>query len=429
MGRQWSIGTAGRDLQPGSTDRRPLCDDPPVDPDPAELRGFRALLTDDGQAVLRSLAAYDPATALAEGARLRRAGHPDHLVAAALTQARLRTRARPRLGDLADRLYLTQDGLEQLTRPEVAARHAARFAAAVDGPVLDLCCGVGGDLTALAAAGLAVTGVDRDPLAVAVARANLAALGLGARAEVRLGDVPGDLDPDLADAAGVFVDPARRSGRGRALDPRTWSPPWETVLDLAGRVPATGAKTAPGLAHALLPAGTEAEWVSVRGDVVECAVWWGPLGSGVTRRATLLPAGASVTGDGATRAPVGPVGRWLHEPDGAVIRAGLVAEVAGPVGATLLDPTIAYLSTPGPVGSPFLTSYEVVEVLPFHLKRLRALLRDRGVGRLTVKKRGTAVAPDELRARLRLSGDEEATVVLTRVAGAQTVLLVEPVRR
>ncbi|HTE72764.1 MAG TPA: class I SAM-dependent methyltransferase [Actinomycetes bacterium] len=406
-----------------------------MDPDAAELRGFRALLTDQGQAVLRSLAAYDPATALTEGDRLRRAGHPDHLVAAALTQARLRARARPRLGDLADRLYLTPDGLEQLTRPEVAARHAARFAAAVDGPVLDLCCGVGGDLTALAAAGLAVTGVDRDPLAVAVARANLAALGLDERAEVRLGDVPGDLDAtpdldvDLAEAAGVFVDPARRSGRGRALDPRTWSPPWDAVLGLAARVPATGAKTAPGLAHHLLPAGAEAEWVSVGGGVVECALWWGPLGSGVARRATLLPASATVTGDGTARAPVGPVGRYLHEPDGAVIRAGLVAEVADPLGATLLDPTIAYLSTPGPVVSPFLTTYEVVDVLPFHLKRLRALLRDRGVGRLTVKKRGTAVAPEELRARLRLSGDAEATVVLTRVAGAQTVLLVEPVPR
>lgn len=406
-----------------------------MDPDAAELRGFRALLTDQGQAVLRSLAAYDPATALTEGDRLRRAGHPDHLVAAALTQARLRARARPRLGDLADRLYLTPDGLEQLTRPEVAARHAARFAAAVDGPVLDLCCGVGGDLTALAAAGLAVTGLDRDPLAVAVARANLAALGLDERAEVRLGDVPGDLDAtpdldvDLAEAAGVFVDPARRSGRGRALDPRTWSPPWDAVLGLAARVPATGAKTAPGLAHHLLPAGAEAEWVSVGGGVVECALWWGPLGSGVARRATLLPASATVTGDGTARAPVGPVGRYLHEPDGAVIRAGLVAEVADPLGATLLDPTIAYLSTPGPVVSPFLTTYEVVDVLPFHLKRLRALLRDRGVGRLTVKKRGTAVAPEELRARLRLSGDAEATVVLTRVAGAQTVLLVEPVPR
>ena len=404
-----------------------------MDPDPAELRGFRALLTDEGQAVLRSLSAYDPATALAEGARLRRDGHPDHLVSAALTQARLRARARPRLGDLADRLYLTPDGLEQLTRPEVAARHAARFAGALpgreDARVLDLCCGVGGDLTALAATGLAVTGVDRDPLAVAVARANLAALGLDTRAEVRLGEVPGDLDNDLSGAAGVFVDPARRSGRGRALDPRTWSPPWDTVLDLAGRVPATGAKTAPGLAHALLPAGTEAEWVSVGGGVVECAVWWGPLASGAARRATLLPGGATVTGDGSARAPVGPVGRYLHEPDGAVIRAGLVAEVAGPLGGTLLDPTIAYLSTAGPVASPFLTSYEVVEVLPFHLKRLRALLRARGVGRLTVKKRGTAVAPEELRARLRLSGDAEATVILTRVAGAQTVLLVEPLPR
>jgi len=136
-----------------------------------------------------------------------------------------------------------------------------------------------------------------------------------------------------------------------------------------------------------------------------------------------------VTGNGLRRAPVGPVGRWLHEPDGSVIRAGLVAEVAGPLGAVLLDPTIAYLTTTEPVATPFATSYEVTDVLPFGLKRLRALLRSRGVGSLTVKKRGTAVQPEALRRQLRLSGDAEATIVLTRVAGEQTVLVVSPQAR
>jgi hypothetical protein len=196
---------------------------------------------------------------------------------------------------------------------------------------------------------------------------------------------------------------------------------------MAERVPATGAKLAPGIPHAVLPAGTEAEWVSVGGDVVECAMWCGPLASAAPRRATLLPSGATVTGTGSARAPVGPVGRWLHEPDGAVIRAGLVAEVAEPLGATLLDATIAYLSTQEAVSTPFARSYEVTDVLPFGLKRLRTLLRERGVGAVTVKKRGSAVEPEALRRQLRLRGDAHATVVLTRVAGAPTVLLVEPV--
>ena len=401
------------------------------------MGGLRALLTPEGRRVLASLPPYDAATALGVGAALRREGHDETLVATAMTQARLRARGRAKFGDLAGRLLFTVDGLQQATRPSVAALHAGRYLGAGVGDVLDLCCGIGGDLWALATAGLAVTGVDRDPLTCAVAEANLAALGLAGRAGVRCADV---VDVDLAGAGALFVDPARRGSRGRTFDPRAYSPPFDAVLAMAGAVAATGAKLAPGIPHGVLPAGAEAEWVSDGGDVVECGLWFGPLAGGVARRATLLPAGVTVTGDGTRRAAVGVgtgagagstdggIGRWLHEPDGAVIRAGLVAEVAEPLGGVLLDPTIAYFTTAAPVPSPFTTAYEVTDVLPFGLKRLRTLLRSRGVGTLTVKKRGTAVAPEVLRRQLRLSGDAEATIVLTRVAGRQTVLVVTPVR-
>jgi len=257
---------------------------------------------------------------------------------------------------------------------------------------------------------------------VAVAEANAAVLGAGDRVELRCEDVAGT---DLAGIDGVFVDPARRGSGRRALDPRSWSPPFSFVLDVAARVPATGAKLAPGIPHGVLPLDAEAEWVSDGGDVVECALWCGPLATGVRRRSTLLPSGATMTGDGTRRGVVGPVGRYLVEPDGAVIRAGLVAEAADLVDGRLLDPTIAYLTCEHRPSTPFGTAYEVTDVLPFGLKRLRTLLRERGVGRLTVKKRGTAVQPEALRAQLRLRGDAEATVVLTRVAGQQSVLLVE----
>lgn len=382
--------------------------------------GLRALLSPPGRALLDRLPPYDPTDVLALSARLRREGVPDDLAAAALTQSRLRARARAKLGPVADRLLLTEEGLQQATRAVVAALHTRRYAG-VPGPVLDLCCGIGGDLLPMAAAGLTVTGVDRDPVVAAVAAANLAALGLPG--QVRVADA---LDVDLRGAAGVFVDPARRGPGGRTFDPRSYSPPFDAVVEMAGRVPATGAKLGPGIPHHVLPAGSEAEWVSVAGDVVECGLWFGPLAGPAPRRATLLPSGAAVTGAGSARAPVGPVRRFLHEPDGAVIRAGLVAEVAEPYGATLLDPSIAYVCTDVPVTSPFLSSYEVLDVMPFGLKRLRAALRERGVGSLTVKKRGTAVEPELLRKQLRLSGDNEATVVLTRVAGEQTVLVTRP---
>ena len=389
-----------------------------------DVTGFRALLTPEGQRLLALLPAYDEASALALGERLRREGFEPDLVAAALTQSRLRARGRGKLGALADRLYLTADGLQQATRPAVAARRTARFAAVGAQVIADLCCGVGGDLPALAAAAPRVLAVDRDPLTAEVARANLGVLGLADRVEVRCADVT---QVDLAGVQAAFVDPARRGPRGRTFDPAGYSPPFSFVLDLAARCPATGAKLAPGIPHGVLPAGAEAEWVSVGGDVVECALWFGPLAGPARRRATLLPAGATLTGDGDTAAPAGPVSRFLYEPDGAVIRAGLVAEAAALVDGTLLDPTIAYVTSERLEHTPFLTAYEITDVLPFQLKRLRALLRSREVGRLTVKKRGSAVEPEALRRRLRLSGQGEATVVLTRVAGEPTVLLVRRV--
>jgi SAM-dependent methyltransferase len=313
--------------------------------------------------------------------------------------------------------------LEQATRRGVAARHAARFAGAGVASVADLCCGIGGDLLELAGAVDRVLGVDRDPVTAAVAQANVDALGVGARVEVRCEDVTA---VDLAGWDGVFIDPSRRrSGGRRTFDPSGYSPPYDVVLDLAGRVPATGAKLAPGIPHEVLPADAEAEWVSDGGDVVECALWFGPLASGVRRRATLLPSGATLTADAFTPGAVGPVRRYLYEPDGAVIRAGLVAEAAALVDGNLVDQSIAYVTADALVATPFMTAYEVIDVLPFGLKRLRALLRSRGVGRLTVKKRGSAITPESLRQQLRLSGPEEATIVLTRVAGAATVLVVQ----
>jgi protein-L-isoaspartate O-methyltransferase len=395
--------------------------------DPAEVAAFTALLDRPGQRLLDAVGAYDEAAALAVVERLRREGLDPALVATAMTQARLRARARTKFGSLADRLFFTEEGLEQATRPAVAARHAQRYVDAGRAHVADLCCGIGTELSALASAGITAIGIDRDPLACAVARANLEALGVAARAAVTCADVTSpELDLDPFD--GLFIDPARRTTRGRTFDPKAYSPPYDVVLDLARQVAATGAKLAPGIPHDVLPPETEAEWVSDSGSVLECALWFGPLATGVARRATLLPSCATLTGDGKTRAEVGSVQRFLYEPDGAVIRAGLVAEAAELVSGSLVDPTIAYITAEDLVSTPFCTAYEVLDVLPFQLKRLRAFLQSRSIGRLTIKKRGSAIEPEALRRQLRLHGDTEATIVLTRLRGAAFVLVVEPFR-
>jgi SAM-dependent methyltransferase len=388
-----------------------------------ELETFRWLLTGDGQALLAAATAAE-GTPLQVQKQLREAstGSTDERasrVAAALGQVELRAKAATKLGADADRMYFTRDGLEQATRASVA-RHRASRIALVGPSVVDLTCGVGGDLVAFARAGLAAAGIDLDPLRVEMARANLAALGLGGAAEV--GDA---LELDVSPFATAYADPARRGARGRTFRADDWTPPWTFVESLlAGRA---CVKAAPGLPHTLIPDGVEAEWVSDAGEVKE-AVLWSPALATVTRRATVIGRGglATLTDEDDSGADVGRVGAFLYEPDGAVIRAGLVTAVAAGVQGHLVDPKIAYVTGDAAFHTPFARSYRVVEELPYREKQLRAALRERNVGALTIKKRGVDVAPEQLRQRLALRGDEAATIVLTRVAGEGAALLVEP---
>jgi hypothetical protein len=396
-----------------------------------DLEGISALLTEQGWALLESLPPYDEAGAMALGERLRAAGHPASLVAAALTQSRLRAAARPKFGPFATGMLFTPTGLEQATRLQVAARHAQRFASAGVERVADLGCGIGSDSMALVTFDREVVAVERDELTAAVATMNLRHWP---EATVRCEDAT---TTDLTGVGGAFVDPARRTASGkRLLDPREGSPPLSFVLDLAQRLPAVGLKTAPGIPHHLVPDGAEAQWISVAGDLVEAGLWFGLLArEGVRRAALVLPSDGDesvqpteVTDAGMPDPEVGAVGQVLYEPDAAVIRAGLVGQVAAAVSGRLLDRTIAYVTGDRLVRTPLATAYAVEDVFAFQLKSLRTWLRDRGVGKLTIKKRGTAVEPEQLRRQLRLDGEAEATIVLTRVAGRQSVLAVRPVR-
>jgi hypothetical protein len=416
-----------------------------------DLQTFRDLLTPAGRDLLaEACTAYDEQTAVALGTRLRRS-HPSDLVAAAMTQAALRRRARAKWGDDADTMFFTRDGLEQATTAAVASYRALRILDAdsrrctpgATGPspesglgagarIVDLCCGIGGDLIALARAGLQVTGVDADPLTVAIARANLAVLDLTGHASVERADAQ-----DVARAAysAVVADPARRSVRGRIFDPADYSPPWSFVEELL-----TGdacVKTAPIIPHGLIPAGVEAEWISVDGDVREAALWAGRLRSvgGARRRATVLTSPARSTASPPTLtdaddpggAPVSPPQAYLYEPDGAVIRAGLVTGIAPLVSGSLLHPKIAYLTSDRLVPTPFASAYRVLAVLPYDLKVLKRELRAREVGNLTVKKRGVDVDPPLLRKRLGVRGPGAATVVVTRGEKGTFALLVDPI--
>ncbi|WP_437071251.1 class I SAM-dependent methyltransferase [Streptomyces sp. enrichment culture] len=385
------------------------------------MNDLDALLTPEGRALLDEVRGTDPAQELAVATRLRRE-HPAELVSAALGQARLRQRAAAKFAaEDAARMFFTPNGVEQSTRASVAAYRARRLKDLGVTSVADLCCGIGGDAIALARAGIRVLAVDRDPLTARVARANAEALGLADLIEVREADVT-EVDTTAHDA--VFVDPARRGGRGRIFDPEAYSPPLSWAVAAALKAPHAALKIAPGVPHEAIPDAAEAEWISDGGDVKEAVFWFGTAPGAV--RATLLPGPHTLHGTGLPNPPVRPLGRYLYEPDGAVIRAHLVAEVAQRLGGGLIDETIAYVTSDERQETPYATGYEITDQLPFNVKKLKALLRERGVGILTVKKRGSAVEPEELRRKVKPQGPNAATVFLTRVAGAPTMLIGRP---
>ena len=383
-----------------------------------DLATFDRLLAPAGQRLLATVAEQPPGTSdLALGTRLRR-DHPGELVAAAIAQQRLREKAGAKLGPDAARLYYTPDALEQATRASVARHRAEQLRDRDAQAVADLGCGIGADLIAFARAGLTVRGIEIDPLRAAIARANLATLGIDGRVEA--GDA---LETSIADDEIAFVDPARRGGSGRLTRLDRLTPPWEwTARLLDGRAVA---KVMPGIAHDAIPTGVGAEWVSDHGDLVEACLW----GAGFEvpgHRATVLPTGETITAHGA-RARLDPPRRFIVEPDDAVIRAGLVAELGEQIDGGLLDPKIAYLTCDAPPSGALGRWFEIVEELPFRTKSLRAALRERDLGTLTVKKRGVDIVPERLIAQLKATGSIPATLLLTRVDGKGRAFWVRPI--
>lgn len=381
-----------------------------------DLETFEQLLTPGGQLLLSEIAARAGIESdLGLGTRLRKTYQPG-LVAAAVTQNHLRGKARAKFGDDAARMYFTHDALEQSTRMSVASHRASRLAASEATSVVDLGCGIGGDLVALARAGLQVRGIEKDPVRAAIAAANLKALHLPG--EVQCGDAQ---DVAIGRDEVAFIDPARRDARGRTFSTADLQPPWDWVRQLlAGRAVA---KVMPGLAHDAVPGGVEAEWVSDGGDLVEACLWGAPFAS-VARRATVLPSGAGLVADGELVA-VADAGPYLYEPDDAVIRAGLVAEFAATIGGWLPDAHIAYVSANRADSTPLARGFRVLDELPFRERPLKAALQARRVGTVTIKKRGVDIVPEELVRRMKLKGSEKALVIMTRVQGQGRAFLVE----
>ncbi|WP_449277813.1 THUMP-like domain-containing protein [Leucobacter sp. GX24907] len=414
--------------------------------DAAPPPGWQFLLTPEGAATLdraEQLLAdgtgNEEARSFAANSALRRDGLDPAHVAAALAQALLRRKAVSKFGEQARHLLFTPAGLEQATRLEVARLHAKRFRAAGCTRIADLGCGIGAESLAFAAAGLGVLAVERDPFTAAVAAHNLRTLG-GAPPERFLNELPQHLEvlvsdaesAALSDVDGAFLDPARRtsghSDTRRLASPDDYSPSLDFAFGIAARMP-TGIKLGPGLDHELIPEEAEAQWVSTDGQLVEVGLWFGAAArAGVSRSALVLRDGAhhemAATGE-APNESVRPLGEYLYEPDGAVIRARLIGRLARQIGAGMLHPDIAYLTSDTHVSTPFAQGFRIIAELPVREKDLRRELAHREIGSLEIKKRGADVDPATLRKRLKLRGPNRATLIISRTPEKRLALLAE----
>lgn len=350
--------------------------------------------------------------------RLRK-HYPPELARAALDTVMLREKARVKFMR-AGEMFFTREALEMASAEPVARYRAERFARS--GTVADLCCGVGGDAIGLTSAGCGAVAADRDPLRLRMAEANLAAYGL--RARFVCADV---LVADLSDCAAAFADPGRRRDGRRTLSLHESEPPLSALVSRFPRGFPLGVKVAPGLPKDEL-AGFDAgpEFVSLGGELKECVLWFGPLRS-VGARATVLPGPHTLTGAPDAAADLGPVGAYLYDPDPAVTRAGLVGELGRRLSARQIDPRIAFLTSDVLTPTPFASAYRVEEVLPFQVKRVGEWLKARGVGRVTVVKRGSPVDADDLVSKWKLRGDGHRAVILTRANDRPVAVLGERV--
>lgn len=404
----------------------------------APLPGWDELTSERGLAVLARInelvTAGKPLDAI--GGVLRSEGADPALIAASLTLTGLRAKAEPKFGPDVRHMFFTQAGLEQASRLPVADLHARRFVSAGTRLVTDLGCALGAESLAFLRAGLAVRAVEIDPLTAEFARHNLGVFQPDPGSttyEVLLGDAT-ELGP--GDADGVFLDPARRTAghrdTRRLAAASDYSPSLNFAFNTARSAAAGGIKLGPGFDRDLIPDDAEAQWVSVDGQLVEMGLWFGAASrEGIRRAATVLRSADGfvphelVAEQDADDAPERELGEYLIEPDGSVIRARLIGMLAASIEAGMIHSGIAYLTADHAIPTPFAQTFRIIEELPGREKDLKKALAARDIGTLEIKKRGVDIDPAALRKRLRLSGSQSATLILSRTASRHIALLAE----
>lgn len=360
-----------------------------------------------------------------------------------LEQVDLRHRAREKFPE-ADKMFFTRIGLEQATDSVVAAYKAMRFP--ITQPVADLCCGVGGDLLALAARGPTL-GVERDPVTAVLAQANGQAIGLFTEppAEMATPITSTVCSADVTELEPIVrsfrheswhIDPDRRPVGKRTTRVELHEPGVPVIERLLASWGNAAIKLAPaaGVPERWVREA-ELEWISRGRECRQLVAWFGRLARYPgCRTATILRKGApdtpgsvrTVLGAAASALSVaGRVGHYVFEPDAAVLAANLTGALAAEHRLESISMSVGYLTSDRPVSDPALACFEVQEIVPFDLKRLKKLLRERGIGRLEIKKRGVTDLPEQLRRRLELSGENSGVLLLARGSGRVFAILAQ----
>jgi hypothetical protein len=394
-----------------------------------DVATLRVLQSSTGQEALQAAQALAPREVdfLANYTVLCRQ-YPADLARAALETVLLREKAAVKFPN-ASRMYFTRQSLEQASTSEVSAYRAKRYLPY--NLIADLGCSIGGDTMALADSAPTL-GMDIDPLRLAMAGANLRAANtvdrnLSDRTLFILADLTSHLPLSptaLPRSIALFFDPARRSGHRRAFSVYNYLPPLPIIREWLPFYPALGVKISPGVdLDELSSYEAEIEFISLHGELKEAVLWFGPLRT-ATHCATLLPGPHTLVDAGRELQVVlsEPLA-YVYEPDAAVLRAGLVRTLASQLDAHQLDPEIAYLTAEKKMPTPFARVWAVEDWFPFNLKRLRSYLRQRGIGQVTVKKRGSPITPEQLIQDLRLKGDLERVVFLTQQRGRPVAII------
>lgn len=390
-----------------------------------DLNSFHDLLSPAGAELLNIVQALGPREEdyLLYFQRLSRK-YPTALVQAALETVLLRHKAKQKY-PFAETMFFTRQALEQATPWAIAVYRARRYANFAR--VLDLGCSIGSDSLALSrhAAGM---GIDKDRLRLEMAQANLRAVGK----KYEWNWIQADLNNPLpvtgtGSTSALFFDPARRSESRRFFHVDQYQPPLRIIWNWSKQFPHIGIKISPAVRLGEISEfDCEIEFISLHGELKEAVLWFGELRQGKSR-ATVLPQEVSMVATeneekSSNKKVLSPPRQYLYEPDAAILRAGLVGKLADQLNAYQLDEDIAYLTSDDYTATPFVRVWRVEDWMPFNVKKLREFLRNRQVGKITVKIRGSPLDPQELQHQLKLKGENERILFLTHYASRPIVI-------